>query len=947
MCVCVCVCTLIRLRHLLYDLSNNDAFTVANIAFSARYEDLLAFCERHGRVIDLKYVFFLRAIVVASNEINPICFCFYVRGDICALVMYLCKILFSSLSLFVFFFCSLSLQTDKETGKSKGYAFCEYADSTTAQRAIPRLHNAEFCGRNIKAHSRADRSFINKRRRENEEQHSEERTNAAASMRAGSSYHNHDARTSSSSTAYEPNTYGNDIRRPATATPDSAHQYHQCNYSQHADPHGNMGLHQGQGAPSSFDASTYGHYHQQGTAMYSQSQQQQPQQQQQQQQQYYYSQGLPSSSSQVPPHSSTAAHFAQTPLSAHGGAAAVAPPSDSALASRDSLLSSARPSTPIAALPSSLPYGHIPSSSYYAGQVQPQAQPQVQMQTSLPPYSNMNPNANVNTNASVLSSYSSQHNPNYQQHAPLSIPATAITPGGAYDAVHAAPAAFYTGATGHTLPYDSMPQTQTTMSLEHAARENTTDYDRHNHRHRHASSSPQTASSSSQQQRKKNKSASSSSSSKKGKRKTGANGAGYPGKHYTRIGSDVAQSAGPGSASAPPADLANTAQDVMRIIGQDCSHRLLVEMKKWAECMPDRAAHLITHYPILRECILVACQQFGIEFPFCVKSTDVDNDAAVAAWRGREAVTASSPLSSQQQQYTRVHQEGSTPAGVPQQQLQVQQLSVGTLPTITTSPSAINDERSKLYYCSPSRSSDDGAANGGNDDGNTAAAAAENGNKKRRVEPFASELGVSSVLLQQQQPSHQMPASYAQTYTPDYIQLSQAEMSRGIADTTAEATATIPTDTSVSAPYGASTTAAGYASSALPPPFMHPSRYSSIELNNQPSASASPAARVSPTAATAATAATPATLSTQGPNAVVVLSQSLHSSAVSPQPILSPTLVSQTSTEQLQQMLAKIPEQNRRAVEMCLHMSEEQFMREIPQNLQPNLRMLRARLNVV
>jgi cold-inducible RNA-binding protein len=42
---------------------------------------------------------------------------------------------------------SVNLMLDKATGKSRGFAFVEFADSASAQRAIEQLHNKEFQGR--------------------------------------------------------------------------------------------------------------------------------------------------------------------------------------------------------------------------------------------------------------------------------------------------------------------------------------------------------------------------------------------------------------------------------------------------------------------------------------------------------------------------------------------------------------------------------------------------------------------------------------------------------------------------------------------------------------------------------------------------------------------------------------------------------------------------------
>ena len=44
---------------------------------------------------------------------------------------------------------AVNLMLDKTTGKSRGFAFVEFADADAAQRAIEQLHNKEFQGRQL------------------------------------------------------------------------------------------------------------------------------------------------------------------------------------------------------------------------------------------------------------------------------------------------------------------------------------------------------------------------------------------------------------------------------------------------------------------------------------------------------------------------------------------------------------------------------------------------------------------------------------------------------------------------------------------------------------------------------------------------------------------------------------------------------------------------------
>ena len=54
---------------------------------------------------------------------------------------------------------SFRLMFDRETGRSRGYAFCEYADSETAASAIRNLSGYEIGGRNLKV-DKADNDML-------------------------------------------------------------------------------------------------------------------------------------------------------------------------------------------------------------------------------------------------------------------------------------------------------------------------------------------------------------------------------------------------------------------------------------------------------------------------------------------------------------------------------------------------------------------------------------------------------------------------------------------------------------------------------------------------------------------------------------------------------------------------------------------------------------------
>ncbi len=62
---------------------------------------------------------------------------------------------------------SVDLMLDRATGKSRGFAFVEFATAEEAARAVEQLHNKEFQGRNLTvniARPRAERSVPKHRR---------------------------------------------------------------------------------------------------------------------------------------------------------------------------------------------------------------------------------------------------------------------------------------------------------------------------------------------------------------------------------------------------------------------------------------------------------------------------------------------------------------------------------------------------------------------------------------------------------------------------------------------------------------------------------------------------------------------------------------------------------------------------------------------------------------
>lgn len=58
----------------------------------------------------------------------------------------------SYFNLFIFCccFCLFRIVYDRETGKPKGYGFCEYQDLETAQSAMRNLNDHDFHGRNLR-----------------------------------------------------------------------------------------------------------------------------------------------------------------------------------------------------------------------------------------------------------------------------------------------------------------------------------------------------------------------------------------------------------------------------------------------------------------------------------------------------------------------------------------------------------------------------------------------------------------------------------------------------------------------------------------------------------------------------------------------------------------------------------------------------------------------------
>lgn len=51
---------------------------------------------------------------------------------------------------------SINIKTDRDTGKPKGFGFCEYATADAAQAAIRNLNNAEYMGRSLRVDAAGD-----------------------------------------------------------------------------------------------------------------------------------------------------------------------------------------------------------------------------------------------------------------------------------------------------------------------------------------------------------------------------------------------------------------------------------------------------------------------------------------------------------------------------------------------------------------------------------------------------------------------------------------------------------------------------------------------------------------------------------------------------------------------------------------------------------------------
>ena len=57
--------------------------------------------------------------------------------------------------IFLFIYLFIRLVYDRETGKPKGYGFCEYKDTETAQSAMRNLNGTEIHGRQLRVDSAA------------------------------------------------------------------------------------------------------------------------------------------------------------------------------------------------------------------------------------------------------------------------------------------------------------------------------------------------------------------------------------------------------------------------------------------------------------------------------------------------------------------------------------------------------------------------------------------------------------------------------------------------------------------------------------------------------------------------------------------------------------------------------------------------------------------------
>ncbi len=114
------------------------AFVVGNIPYDATEEQLVHICEEVGPVVSFRYALF-----------------FFFFNLLLILVLYRmslpCSKLQTPLDLIsIFLFLVVRLVLDRETGKPKGYGFCEFRDEETALSARRNLQGYEINGRQLR-----------------------------------------------------------------------------------------------------------------------------------------------------------------------------------------------------------------------------------------------------------------------------------------------------------------------------------------------------------------------------------------------------------------------------------------------------------------------------------------------------------------------------------------------------------------------------------------------------------------------------------------------------------------------------------------------------------------------------------------------------------------------------------------------------------------------------